>query len=72
MLDADMDHGRIMPRCKRGLVEQVGACAGHGMMSDDGRKHAYCSGANVWSARDLSCLDMTAEQHAAATVLEAL
>ena len=34
-------------------------------MSDDGRKHAYCSGAARWSARDLSCLDTTGDCWAA-------
>ena len=47
---------------------------GHGMIRDDGRKHGYCSGAERWSARDLSCLDrlLSAGQRAADTVLEAL
>ena len=40
-------------------------------MSDNGRKHAYCSGAERWSARDLSCLDMIAGQRAVDAVLEA-
>jgi hypothetical protein len=56
MLDADMVMVR-WSRCKRGLVEQGGACAGHDMMIEDGRKHSYCSEAERWSARDLSCLD---------------
>ena len=27
-------------RCKRGFVEQGGACAGHDMMNDDRKKHS--------------------------------
>ena len=69
MLDADM----VMVTLQTwGLVEQDGACAGHDMMRDDGRKHAYGSGAESWSARDLSCLDTSAGLRAADTVLEAL